>query len=70
MTTRWAARCQAAHERPDAQALFGIVQGGMFDDLRAKSAADLVAMDFPGYAIGGSSFYQQKFHRYRLSYMW
>ncbi|WP_281673142.1 tRNA guanosine(34) transglycosylase Tgt [Pseudoramibacter alactolyticus] len=55
MTTRWAARCQAAHERPDAQALFGIVQGGMFDDLRAKSAADLVAMDFPGYAIGGLS---------------
>ncbi|EFV02760.1 tRNA-guanine transglycosylase [Pseudoramibacter alactolyticus ATCC 23263] len=55
MTTRWAARCQAAHKRPDAQALFGIVQGGMFDDLRAKSAADLVAMDFPGYAIGGLS---------------
>jgi queuine tRNA-ribosyltransferase len=55
MTTRWAARCRAAHERPDAQALFGIVQGGMFDDLRAKSAADLVAMDFPGYAIGGLS---------------
>lgn len=55
MTTRWAARCQAAHARPDAQALFGIVQGGMFEDLRAKSAADLVAMDFPGYAIGGLS---------------
>ncbi|WP_329887374.1 tRNA guanosine(34) transglycosylase Tgt [Pseudoramibacter faecis] len=55
MTTRWAARCQAAHERPDAQALFGIVQGGMFDDLRAKSVADLVAMNFPGYAIGGLS---------------
>ena len=55
MTTRWAARCQAAHKRPDAQALCGIVQGGMFDDLRAKSAADLVAMDFPGYAIGGLS---------------
>jgi queuine tRNA-ribosyltransferase len=55
MTTRWAKRCQKAHENPEHQALFGIVQGGMFDDLRRKSAQDLVAMDFPGYAIGGLS---------------
>ena len=50
----WAARCQAAHARPD-QALFGIVQGGLEPDLRAESAAGLVALGFPGYAIGGLS---------------
>ncbi|RMG08327.1 MAG: tRNA guanosine(34) transglycosylase Tgt [Planctomycetota bacterium] len=54
-TTRWAERCLRAHARPDAQALFGIVQGGVHADLRARSADALVAMDFPGYAIGGLS---------------
>lgn len=54
-TTRWAARCLEAHARPDDQALFGIVQGGEFEELRKQSAKDLVAMDFPGYAIGGLS---------------
>ena len=54
LTTRWARRCQAVHNRTD-QALFGIVQGGMYADLRRESAEDLVAMDFPGYAIGGLS---------------
>ena len=53
-TTAWAARSVAAHGRDD-QALFGIVQGGVFDDLRQRSAAELVAMEFPGYAIGGVS---------------
>jgi queuine tRNA-ribosyltransferase len=51
-THRWAERCKAAHTRPD-QALFGIVQGGVFPDLRQESAAFLRALDFPGYAIGG-----------------
>ncbi len=51
-THRWAERCRAAHTRPD-QALFGIVQGGVFPDLRQASAAFLAALDFPGYAIGG-----------------
>lgn len=51
-THRWAERCRAAHTRPD-QALFGIVQGGVFEDLRLHSAAFLTALDFPGYAIGG-----------------
>jgi queuine tRNA-ribosyltransferase len=51
-THRWAERCQAAHTRPD-QALFGIVQGGIFPDLRAESAAFLSGLDFPGYAVGG-----------------
>ena len=53
-TSRWAERCLKAHTRSD-QALFGIVQGGMYPDLRAQSARELVAMDFPGYAIGGLS---------------
>jgi queuine tRNA-ribosyltransferase len=51
-THRWAERCRDAHTRPD-QALFGIVQGGVFEDLRLHSAAFLRGLDFPGYAIGG-----------------
>ncbi len=54
-TTRWAERCLAAHQRPDTQALFGIVQGNVYPDLRERSAAALVPMDFPGYAVGGLS---------------
>ena len=54
-TTRWAERCLAAHERPDAQGLFAIVQGGGYKELREQSARDLTSMDFPGYAIGGLS---------------
>jgi len=55
LTTRWARRCQEAHKNPDKQGLFGIVQGGMFKDLREKSALDLIELDLPGYAIGGLS---------------
>ena len=51
-THAWAVRCRAAHTRPD-QALFGIVQGGIFADLRSDSARTLTALDFPGYAVGG-----------------
>jgi queuine tRNA-ribosyltransferase len=54
-TTRWAERCLKAHARPQDQALFAIVQGGMFADLRKISARDLTSLDFPGYAIGGLS---------------
>lgn len=54
-TTRWAQRCKEAHGDRKQQALFGIVQGGMFPDLRERSAKALVAMDFPGYAVGGLS---------------
>lgn len=53
-TARWAARCKEAITRED-QGLFGIVQGGMYKDLRTESAQELVAMDFPGYAVGGLS---------------
>ena len=52
-TLRWAKRCAAAHARADAQALFGIVQGGQDRALRTQCAAELVAMDLPGYAVGG-----------------
>ncbi len=51
-THAWAERCRRAKTRSD-QALFGIVQGGVFDDLREQSARFLIALDFPGYAIGG-----------------
>jgi queuine tRNA-ribosyltransferase len=53
-TIRWAERCKEAHRRPE-QALFGIVQGGPHADLRALCAKALIALDFPGYAIGGVS---------------
>ncbi len=51
-TTRWAKRCLDAKTRED-QALFGIVQGGIHNDLRKQSASDLLSMDFNGYAVGG-----------------
>ncbi|GER66215.1 queuine tRNA-ribosyltransferase [Weizmannia acidilactici] len=54
-TSRWAERCLHAHKRPDVQGLFGIVQGGAYEDLRRQSANDLVSLDFPGYAVGGLS---------------
>jgi queuine tRNA-ribosyltransferase len=53
-TTQWAARCREAHRRDD-QALFGIVQGGTDPQLRERSAAGLLPLDFPGYAVGGLS---------------
>ena len=54
-TTRWAKRCRDAHTNRDTQALFGIVQGGMYKDLREKSAKDLQEIGFDGYAVGGLS---------------
>ena len=54
LTTRWAERARAAQKRED-QALFAIVQGGIFPDLREQSAHELTALDFPGYAVGGLS---------------
>ena len=53
-TLRWAERCLAAHTRED-QAVFGIVQGGMFPDLRRENALALQELDFTGYGIGGLS---------------
>ncbi len=54
-TTNWMERCIKAHARTDDQALFAIVQGSTFQHLREQSAQELIAMDLPGYAIGGVS---------------
>jgi queuine tRNA-ribosyltransferase len=59
-TTRWAERCKKAHKNIDEQSLFGIIQGGFYKDLRDKSLEDLIALDFPGYAIGGISVGESK----------
>ncbi len=66
MTTRWAKRCKAANQNPESQALFGIVQGGMFEDLRIQSAKELTEIDFPGYSIGGLSVGEPKEVMYRM----
>ncbi len=58
-THAWAERCQKAKTRPD-QALFGIVQGGVFADLRRRSAEFICSLDFPGHAIGGLSVGESK----------
>ena len=58
-TLRWAKRGLDAHKRED-QALFGIVQGGDYEDLRKMCAEELVKMDFPGYSIGGTSIGEPK----------
>jgi queuine tRNA-ribosyltransferase len=62
-THSWAARCKAAQKRCD-QALFGIVQGGVFGDLRVESARMLAALEFPGYAVGGLSVGETKEQMY------
>ncbi len=64
-TLRWAARCKKAMTRDD-QGLFGIVQGGMYKDLRIESVKALVEMDFPGYAVGGLSVGEPKELMYEM----
>ena len=64
-THRWAERCREAHTRED-QALFGIVQGCVYGDLRIQSAKTLASMDFPGYGIGGLSVGEPKDVMYRM----
>lgn len=59
-TSRWADRGLKAHAKPATQGLFGIVQGAGFEDLRRQSAKELVAMDFPGYSVGGLSVGESK----------
>ncbi|NMB07802.1 MAG: tRNA guanosine(34) transglycosylase Tgt [Tissierellia bacterium] len=54
-TTRWAKRCKDFHKDWEKQALFGIIQGGMYKDLREQSAKEIIDIGFPGYAIGGLS---------------
>ena len=54
-TTRWAERCRNTLTTTDRQGLFGIVQGGVYKDLREQSAAEITELDLPGYAVGGLS---------------
>ena len=54
-TTRWLKRCKDFHKDWERQSLFGIMQGGMYKDLRKQSAEEIVELDLPGYAIGGLS---------------
>jgi queuine tRNA-ribosyltransferase len=67
LSLRWARRSRDEFERlGNPNALFGIVQGGMFDGLRAESAAALAALDLPGYAIGGVSVGEPKAEMQRV----
>ncbi|MFK5883440.1 MAG: tRNA guanosine(34) transglycosylase Tgt [Candidatus Izemoplasma sp.] len=65
-TIRWAARGKKAHKLPEAQALFGIVQGGPHKELRQMCAHELIKMDFPGYSIGGLSVGETKEEMYAV----
>ncbi len=64
-THRWAERCKAVMTSPH-QGLFGIVQGGMYEDLRRESTKVLTEMDFPGYAVGGLSVGEPKELMYEM----
>jgi len=67
LSLRWAERCKTEFSRlQNPNALFGIVQGGMFEHLRQESLEQLVAMDFPGYAIGGVSVGEPKDEMLRI----
>ncbi|MBR5794969.1 MAG: tRNA guanosine(34) transglycosylase Tgt [Erysipelotrichaceae bacterium] len=65
-TLRWAKRGKDAHKNPETQALFGIVQGGEYEDLRKYSAEELVKIGFPGYSIGGTSVGESKETMYKM----
>lgn len=65
LTLRWAQRCKDTMTNPN-QGLFGIVQGGMYKDLRIECANRLVDMDFPGYAVGGLSVGEPKKLMYEM----
>ncbi len=68
LSLRWARRCQAEFARlENPNALFGIVQGGMFEHLRQESLEALVDMDFPGYAVGGVSVGEPKEDMQRIT---
>ncbi|KXB34147.1 tRNA guanosine(34) transglycosylase Tgt [Aerococcus christensenii] len=65
-TTRWAERGLKAHQRPNDQALFGILQGGGYKDLRLQHAKEMIGLDFPGYSIGGLSVGESKEEMYKV----
>ena len=65
-THRWAARCREAHSTGQRQALFGIVQGGVFPRLRQQSADYITSLGFDGYAVGGLSVGESKSQMYEV----
>lgn len=65
-TTRWLKRCRDYHKNTEQQSLFGIMQGGMYKDLRKQSAEEIVELDLPGYAIGGLSVGEPKEIMYEI----
>lgn len=65
-TTRWLKRCKETLITTDTQALFGIVQGGMYEELRRQSAAEVTDLDLPGYAVGGLSVGEPKEMMYEV----
>ncbi|OGW09638.1 MAG: tRNA guanosine(34) transglycosylase Tgt [Nitrospinae bacterium RIFCSPLOWO2_12_39_16] len=66
LTTKWAKRCKERHNKK-GQLLFGIVQGGIYEDLRKKSVEEIADIEFDGYAIGGLSVGEGKEQMYRLT---
>ena len=66
MTVAWAKRCMDYHRNPDTQALFGIVQGGMFRDLRIRAVEETCALDLPGFSVGGLSVGEPKDMMYEM----
>lgn len=65
-TIRWAKRGKEAHSKSDTQALFGIVQGGPFEELRKYALNELEKVDFPGYSIGGLAVGESKSERKKM----
>ena len=68
MTLRWAQRCEAYHNAnaPKSQSLFGIIQGGMFKDLRKRAVEETCSLDLPGFSIGGLSVGETKEQMFEL----
>ena len=66
ITARWAERCLKAHKNTERQALFGIIQGSVFKDLRRESAKQITSLGFPGYAVGGLSVGEPKDIMYQM----
>ena len=66
ITARWAERCLKAHKNTGRQALFGIIQGSVFKDLRRESARQITSLGFPGYAVGGLSVGEPKDIMYEM----
>jgi len=67
LTLKWAKRGKDVHKAEHKQALFGIVQGGVYEDLRRQSAERLMEMDFPGYSIGGLAVGEPIEEMYRMT---